>query len=90
MAELNLMHEELLEQEDMTIRDLPIELQRQVRGFNLQKKKFDENPSDNEGNRLTRISVDKITVPESLVLSHFKPSAHAQTIYANGAAHSKQ
>jgi len=58
MAELNLMHEELLEQEDMTIRDLPIELQRQVRGFNLQKKKFDENPSDNEGNRLTRISVD--------------------------------
>ena len=58
MAELNWMHEELLEQEDMTIRDLPIELQRQVRGFNLQKKKFDENPSDNEGNRLTRISVD--------------------------------
>jgi hypothetical protein len=58
MAELNLMHEELLGQEDMTIRDLPIELQRQVRGFNVQKKKFDENPSDNEGNRLTRISVD--------------------------------
>ena len=58
MAELNLMHEELLEQEDMTIRDLPIELQRQVRGFNLQKKKFDENTSNNEGNRLTRISVD--------------------------------
>jgi len=58
MAELNLMHEELLEQEDMTIRDLPIELQRQVRGFNLQKKKFGENPNDNEGNRLTRISVD--------------------------------
>jgi hypothetical protein len=58
MAELNLMHEELLEQEDMTIRDLPIELQKQVRGFNVQKKKFDESPSDNEGNRLTRISVD--------------------------------
>jgi len=55
---LELHHEELLESEDMSVKDLPSNLQQQIRGFNLQKKKYEENPVENQKFRLTRLSLE--------------------------------
>ena len=43
MAETSFLHEELMQEEGLSIRDIPIELQRQVKGFNVRKKKYEEN-----------------------------------------------
>jgi len=56
MAETSFLHEELMQEEGLSIRDIPIELQRQVKGFNVRKKKYEENPSDKEENHLIRLS----------------------------------
>jgi hypothetical protein len=56
MAETSFLHEELMQEEGLSIRDIPVELQRQVKGFNVHKKKYEENPSDKEENRLIRLS----------------------------------
>jgi hypothetical protein len=55
---LELHHEELLESEDMSVKDLPSNLQQQIRGFNLQKKKYEQNPVENQKFRLTRLSLE--------------------------------
>lgn len=56
MAETSFLHEELMQEEELSIRELPVELQRQVKGFNVTKKKYEENPTINEENRLVRLS----------------------------------
>lgn len=56
MAETSFLHEELMQEEELSIGELPAELQRQVKGFNVTKKKYEENPNINEENRLVRLS----------------------------------
>ena len=57
-SNLELTHEELLKEEDLSVKDLPSSLQQQIRGFNLQKKKYEENPSENQQIRLKRLSLE--------------------------------
>jgi hypothetical protein len=57
-SNLELTHEELLKEEDLSVKDLPSSLQQQIRGFNLQKKKYQENPSENQQIRLKRLSLE--------------------------------
>jgi hypothetical protein len=57
-SSLELTHEELLKEEDLSVKDLPSSLQQQIRGFNLQKKKYEENPSENQQIRLKRLSLE--------------------------------
>lgn len=56
MAETSFLHEELMQEEELSIRELPVALQRQVKGFNVTKKKYEENPNVNEENRLVKLS----------------------------------
>ena len=56
MAETSFLHEELMQEEELSIRELPAELQRQVKGFNVTQKKYEENPTEKEENRLVRLS----------------------------------
>jgi hypothetical protein len=57
-SNLELTHEELLKEEDLSVKDLPSSLQQQIRGFNLQKKKYEENPTENQQIRLKRLSLE--------------------------------
>ena len=56
MAETSFLHEELMQEEELSIRELPADLQRQVKGFNVTKKKYEEHPTEKEENRLVRLS----------------------------------
>lgn len=44
---LKLFHEEIMQEEGLKISDLPIEIQKKLKGFNLMKGKWEKNP-DNE------------------------------------------
>jgi hypothetical protein len=46
MSKLRLFHQEILEEEGMKNSDLPIELQRRIKGFDLLKSKYEKNPDD--------------------------------------------
>lgn len=46
MKNLELHHELLMEEEGIKVSDLPIELQKKIKGFNLMKNKFDKNPDN--------------------------------------------
>jgi hypothetical protein len=46
MSKLRLFHQEILEEEGMKVSDLPIELQRRIKGFDLLKSKYEKNPND--------------------------------------------
>ena len=37
---LRLFHEEIMQEEGIKVSDLPIEIQKKIRGFNLQMKKL--------------------------------------------------
>lgn len=56
--ELELTHEELLQEENLSVKDLPANLQQQIRGLNLQKKKYEQNPNENQQIRLKRLSLE--------------------------------
>ena len=43
---LRLFHEEIMQEEGIKVSDLPIEIQKKIRGFNLQMKKLERNPED--------------------------------------------
>ena len=46
MSKLRLFHQEILEEEGMKNSDLPIELQRRIKGFDLLRSKYEKNPND--------------------------------------------
>jgi len=46
MSKLRLFHQEILQEEGMKVSDLPIELQRRIKGFDLLKSKYEKNPDD--------------------------------------------
>jgi len=58
MAETSFLHEELMQEEGLTIRDLPVPFQHAIKGWNVTKRKYDENPSEKEELRLIRISTE--------------------------------
>jgi hypothetical protein len=58
MAETSFLHEELMQEEGLTIRDLPVAFQHAIKGWNVTKRKYDENPSEKEELRSIRISTD--------------------------------
>lgn len=43
---LQLFHEEIIQEEGIKLSDLPIELQRKLKGFNLLKASYDKNPEE--------------------------------------------
>jgi len=43
---LRLFHEEMMQEEGIKVSNLPIEIQKKIRGFNLQMKKLERNPED--------------------------------------------
>jgi|LakMenEpi03Aug12_release.lakeMendotaPanAssembly.Ray.scaffolds.fasta_scaffold122632_2 hypothetical protein len=43
---LRLFHEEIMQEEGIKVSDLPIEIQKKIRGFNLQMGKLERNPED--------------------------------------------
>ena len=43
---VRLFHEEIMQEEGIKVSDLPIEIQKKIRGFNLQMKKLERNPED--------------------------------------------
>ena len=43
---LKLFHEEILQEEGVKVSELPAELQNKIKGFNLMKKKLENNPQD--------------------------------------------
>lgn len=46
VAKLRVFHEEILQEEGIKVSELSDELQRRIRGFNLQRKKLEKNPED--------------------------------------------
>jgi len=58
MAETSFLHEELMQEEGLSIRDLPVSFQHAIKGWNVTKRKYDENPSEKEELRLIRISTE--------------------------------
>jgi len=46
VAKLRVFHEEILQEEGIKVSELSDELQRRIRGFNLQRKKLEKNPDD--------------------------------------------
>jgi hypothetical protein len=43
---LNLIHTELIQEEGLKVSDLPVELQKKIKGFDLMLKKLEKNPED--------------------------------------------
>jgi hypothetical protein len=43
---VRLFHEEIMQEEGIKVSDLPIEIQKKIRGFNLQMGKLEKNPED--------------------------------------------
>jgi hypothetical protein len=43
---LRVFHEELLQEEEVKVSELPTEIQSKIRGFNLMRKKLEKNPDD--------------------------------------------
>jgi len=43
---LRVFHEELLQEEEVKVSELPTEIQGRIRGFNLMRKKLEKNPED--------------------------------------------
>ena len=43
---LRVFHEELLQEEEVKVSELPTEIQSRIRGFNLMRKKLEKNPDD--------------------------------------------
>jgi len=43
---LRVFHEELLQEEEVKVSELPTEIQGRIRGFNLMRKKLEKNPDD--------------------------------------------
>ena len=43
---VKLFHEEIMQEEGIKVSDLPIEIQKKIRGFNLQMGKLEKNPED--------------------------------------------
>ena len=43
---LRVFHEELLQEEEVKVSELPTEIQSRIRGFNLMRKKLENNPDD--------------------------------------------
>ena len=43
---VRLFHEEIMQEEGIKVSDLPIEIQKKIRGFNLQMGKLERNPED--------------------------------------------
>ena len=43
---LRVFHEELLQEEEVKVSELPTEIQQRIRGFNLMRKKLSNNPDD--------------------------------------------
>lgn len=43
---LRVFHEELLQEEEVKVSELPTEIQQRIRGFNLMRKKLQNNPDD--------------------------------------------
>jgi hypothetical protein len=43
---LRVFHEELLQEEEVNVSELPTEIQGRIRGFNLMRKKLEKNPDD--------------------------------------------
>lgn len=58
MAKTSFLHEELMQEEGLTIRDLPVAFQHAIKGWNVTKRKYDENPSEKDELRLIRISTE--------------------------------
>jgi hypothetical protein len=46
MEKFKLLHEELLQEEGIQISELPVELQKKIKGFNLMMKKLEKTPND--------------------------------------------
>lgn len=46
VSKLRVFHEEILQEEGIKVSELSNELQRRIRGFNLQKNKLEKNPDD--------------------------------------------
>ena len=46
VSKLRVFHEEILEEEGMSVSDLSTELQSRIKGFNLLRKKLEKNPDD--------------------------------------------
>ena len=43
---LRLFHEEIMQEEGIKTSELPVEIQKKIRGFNLFVKKLEKNPDD--------------------------------------------
>lgn len=48
MSNLRVFHEEILEEEGLKVTDLPAEIQKKIKGFNLLKGKWEKNPEDDK------------------------------------------
>jgi hypothetical protein len=46
MEKFKLLHEELLQEEGISVSELPVELQKKIKGFNLMMRKLENNPDD--------------------------------------------
>ena len=55
--ELQLFHEEMMQEEGLKVSDLPIELQKKIKGFNLMKGSHDKNPTEKSLVNLQKQSV---------------------------------
>jgi len=45
---IQLFHEEMMQEEGLKISDLPIEIQKKIKGFNLMKANYEKNPQERE------------------------------------------
>ena len=46
MADLKLFHEEIMQEEGVKLSELPVEIQKKIKGFNLMRKRLEKNPED--------------------------------------------
>jgi hypothetical protein len=45
---IQLFHEEMIQEEGLKVSELPIEIQKKIRGFNLMKANYEKNPQERE------------------------------------------